>query len=249
MGKVKLVRLSLPKSERRKMSATEKKRYIMFAFILRDLNLIQKCLIYSRNDTPAVQLLDSANTTASVFFMKTLISKIHEMRKFMEKNKVVTDTATYSPELKDSVKRIDDFYSDSKVRNIFAFVRDKMGFHYEHKKDIDALIETVFDSFDDNEFSMWLSETDSGNDIFVSATTLTMSVILKQMQIEGFQGDDLTRMEKLFTLSLGAARLFQNFSSLYLAEAFNVQWNQDESIEVDVPVISTVTLPVIVAKE
>ena len=89
MGKVKLVKLILPQAEIEKLTAKDKKRYVMFTSMLRDLNLLQKCLVFVGNvdssDTPS----KSAKTTIAFFFLKTLISKIHEMGVFLEKTKVV----------------------------------------------------------------------------------------------------------------------------------------------------------------
>ena len=44
MAKVKLVKLILPQAEIEKLTAKDKKRYVMFTSMLRDLNLLQKCL-------------------------------------------------------------------------------------------------------------------------------------------------------------------------------------------------------------
>ena len=73
-------------------------------------------------------------------------------------------------------------------------------------------------------------------------------VILKQMKKLGFGGDDLTRMRELFSLSQKGASLFQDFSTLYLTEAFKIKYERKETIEIEVPIISSVKLPVIVAR-
>ena len=224
-GKVKLTRFILSKSELRKMSSKDRKRYIMFTFILRDLNLLQKCLIYSKNDNSTERIIDSANTVASLFFIKTLISKIYEMWVFLKEN-ILSDQGKFSLEIKESINQITSFFSDDKILNIFGFIRNKIGFHYEYQNGIDPLIDKAFDELRDNEFEMWLSESDSGNDIFVSSNTLTIEVILKQMGKFGFQGSDMKRMDELFALSLKASSLFRNFSAIFLAEAFKTRWEQ-----------------------
>ena len=53
-----------------------------------------------------------------------------------------------------------------------------------------------------------------------------------------------------FALSLSqkGASLFQDFSTLYLTEAFKIKYERKETIEIEVPIISSVKLPVIVAR-
>jgi len=220
----------------------------MFTLFLSDVILLQKCLKYSRNDAPSIKVLDSANTTASIFFMQTLISKIFEMWMFLTKNKILSKLQKSSLALMVSSGKIESFFSDNRVLEVFKFIRNNIGFHYAYTEDIDNLIDEIFNEFADNEFEMWLS-LDGGNNLFVSATTSTISVIIKKMQALGFQGDDRSRMEELFTLAFKGAELFQDFSNLFLIEGFGITWDKKETVEVEAPVISAVKLPLVVAKQ
>ena len=245
MKKVKLTNLVLPKSEIDKLGPQEKKRYLMFTCMVRDLNLLQKCLIFAGNesssDTPSV----SAKTTISFFFLKTLISKIHEMWVFLNKNKVLEGSVSFSRELKEKCEEIENFFSDNKVKDIFTFIRNKFGFHYEYWDDVDVMIEDASKQF--SEFEIWLSE-DSANEIFASSNAVILEVIFLKMKRVGFTGDAKSLMDQLFDLALKGSGLFREFSVLYLAEAFPVSWVQREEVVIEAPQYSQVKLPLIVTK-
>ena len=68
------------------------------------------------------------------------------------------------------------------------------------------------------------------------------------MQQLGFVGDEKQLMDIIFKLTLKIARLFQEFSTFYLTEAFSVKWEQQKEMEIDVPLISEVTLPLIISR-
>ena len=55
-------------------------------------------------------------------------------------------------------------------------------------------------------------------------------------------------MNELFRLTLKGVQLLREFSVFYLVEAFEVKWDKREEAEIDMPQISEVKLPLIVAK-
>lgn len=171
MKKVKLTKLILSKKEIDKLSRQEKKRYIMFTCMVRDLNLLQKCLLFVGNDDSSDKASGSAKTTMSFFFIKTLMSKIHEMWTFLNRNRILQNSTSFSKELKEKCGEIEDFFSDKKVKDIFAFIRDKFSFHYEYQNDVDEMIENASKQF--SEFEIWLSD-DSANEIFVSSNAVML---------------------------------------------------------------------------
>jgi len=213
--------------------------------MVRDLNLLQKCLLFVGNESPPDKPSVSAKTTISFFFLKTLISKIHEMWTFLNKNKVLEGSASFSRELEEKCDEIDNFFSDNKVKNIFAFIRDKFGFHYEYWDDVDKMIEDASKKF--SEFETWLSE-DSANEIFASSNAVILEVIFLEMKRVGFSGDTKSLMNQLFDLALKGARLFREFSVFYLTEAFSVNWEQREEVVIEAPQCSQVKLPLIVSE-
>jgi len=245
MNKVKLIKLVLPKSEIDKLSPQEKKRYLMFTSIVGDLNLLQKCLIFVGNESSSAPPNVSARTTISFFFLKTLISKIHEMWTFLNKNKVLEGSASFSGELKEKCNEIENFFFDNKVKDIFAFIRNRFGFHYEYWDDVDVMIEDASKQF--SEFEIWLSE-DSANEIFASSNAVILEVIFLKMKRVGFAGDAKSLLEQLLDLALKGSGLFREFSVLYLAEAFPVNWEQREEVVIEAPQYLQVKLPLIVTK-
>lgn len=245
MKKVKMTKLTLTKSEMDKLGPQEKKRYIMFTLMLRDLNLLQKFLMCVGNESSTDQPTASAETTIHLFFLKTLISKIHEMWTFLSKNKILQGSAGFSTVLKEKSDKIENFFSEKKVKDIFAFIRDKFGFHYEYQDDVDGMIEDASKRL--SEFEIWLSD-DSANEIFASSNAVTMEVIFSRMKIVGFTGDMENLLRQLYELALKGANLFREFSVLYLVEVFPVMWERREEVEIEAPLYSQIKLPLIVTK-
>lgn len=246
MKKVKLTKVVLTQSEINKLDEKEKKRFIMIASIMRDLNLLQKCLVYINNNKPTDEPSMLANTTIHLFFLKTLIAKIHEMWVFLQRNKVLDENQNFSADLEKKSDEIKKFFCDEKIKNIFLFIRNKFGFHYEYWDDVDELIATALADVDC--YEAWLSSDNSANEIFATSNLVIWKVVVKEMQTLGFSGDEKQLMKTLAELSLKGARIFREFSTFYLAEAFSVKWEQHKEMEIDAPLISEVTLPLIVAR-
>ena len=152
---------------------------------------------------------------------------------------------SFSRELKEKCEEIENFFSDNKVKDIFTFIRNKFGFHYEYRDDVDVMIEDASKQF--SEFEIWLSE-DSANEIFASSNAVILEVIFLKMKRVGFTGDAKSLMDQLFDLALKGSGLFREFSVLYLAEAFPVSWVQREEVVIEAPQYSQVKLPLIVTK-
>lgn len=243
MKKVKIRKLIAPKSEMEKLSPKQKKQYIMLTCMIRDLNLLLKCLLFVGNENSADWPSVSAKTTISFFFLKTLISKIHEMWTFLERNKILQNSENFPPDLKKEYDGITNFFSDKKVKNIFAFIRDKFGFHYEYQNDVDGMIEEAFKKF--SEFEIWLSDN-SGNEIFASSNAVMFTVIFGEMKNSGFSGEEQSLMQQLYELTITGSRLFRDFSVLYSVESFPIIWEKREEVEIEAPHFSEVKLPLIV---
>ncbi|MBI3248031.1 MAG: hypothetical protein HYZ50_16120 [Deltaproteobacteria bacterium] len=245
MKKIKLTKLILPKNEINKLTPQEKKRYVMFTCMIRDLNLLQKCLIFIGNDVSSIRPSILAIATFSFFFLKTLISKIHEMWVFLKRNKIPREPAIFSSELQKKYNGIEDFFHDKKVEDIFAFIRDKFGFHYEYQNDIDGMIEEASKHF--SKFEMWLSD-DSGNEIFASSNDVMLKVVFSEMRRLGFSGNEEVLLHQLYELAVSGSLLFREFNVFYLVESFPIHWEKQESVEIKAPRYSQVRLPLIVTK-
>jgi len=244
-GVISFEKVIISSNEIKKMLPREKKRYLMLTNILRDLNLIQKLLLFVKHSDKKEAVLKSADITMSFFFLKTLISKNHEMWEFIKRNNIVDEKNQFSRELKSSLTLITNFFKDQKISKLFGFIRNKFGFHYEYQADVDPLINEAMDSFP--RIEMWLS-MESGNDIFASSNGIMMEVIFRKMERLGFNGGNKELMNKLFDLTLRISRLFEGFSKNYLIEIIlkNAPFHSEEKVEVKVPLLSKVDLPLVV---
>lgn len=83
--KIKYTRLFLQKDEIEKINPLYRKRYVMLTSLVRDVTLLSKLLHYTGNKKYKEDVLQYANTAASLFFLTTFISKIYEMWVFLEK--------------------------------------------------------------------------------------------------------------------------------------------------------------------
>ena len=219
----------------------------MITNMLRDLNLLQKLLLFTNNNDKPDEPTETANTTISLFFLKTLISKNHEMWEFMKKEGLLK--ADLSEELDKLRQQIKDFFSDKKKEDIISFIRNKFGFHYEsdpkYKEDVEELLEDAMNNY---EMDMWLSNTDAGNEIFGSSNIIMFKVIFGKMRKLGFVGDEKRLMERLFDITLKISKIFHDFYKLYLVENVlkDIQLQDLGRSQVKAPLLSKVKLPLIV---
>lgn len=243
-GVVKFQRTVISYEKMKNLLPKEKKRYLMITSILRDLNLLQKFLLFSRVDIKKEPVLMEADITIHFFFLKTLISKNHEMWEFLTKNKIIDERDQFTKEIKDYLRQIESFFSEKKVENLFSFIRNKFGFHYESWDDIDLLVDKAMKELP--ELEMWLS-MEAGNDIYSSSNKIMLQVIFYEMRKLGFDGDNLILIEKLLDLTFGISRIFEEFSKSYLAEVMSENdFNFKEKVEVKAPIFSEVYLPFVV---
>ena len=115
---------------------------------------------------------------------------------------------------------------------------------------IDPIITNAFEKFGDNDFQMYLTENDSANDVFPSLNTvILMSIFQKMDELKFSVTETDEKMKLLFSLTSEGTKLVMEFCPTYLTEAFPIKWEQrEEEIEIDVPEISTIELPIITLK-
>lgn len=255
--KIKYTRLFLQKDEIAKITPLYRKRYIMFTSIVRDVTLLSKFLHYVRNKKPKEEILQYANTMAYEFFLTTLISKIYEMWVFITRNGILEELKqnTNSSALQKSIDDINALFLDTQTEStkeglLFEFIRHSFSCHYEYMNRIDPIISNAFEKFGDNDFQVYLTENDSANDVFPSLNAvISMSIFQKMDELKFSVTDEQQKMKLLFSLTNEGAKLVMEFCLTYLTEAFPIQWEQrEEEIEIDVPEISTIELPIITFK-
>lgn len=237
----------IPGDAVRKMSNIQKRQYLMITNMLRDLNLLQKLLLFVRNNDNMDEATESANVTISFFLLKTLISKNHEMWNFAKQEGMLSENL--NGQLNRLKNQIIAFFSDKKNQDIFSFVRNKFGFHYEadpkYKKELENLIGPAMDG---HEMDMWLSNADSGNEIFSSSNAIMLKVIFERMRNNGFVGDDKALMGKLFNLTLNISRIFHDFYKFYLIENIlaGITLQDTGELRIKAPLLSQTKLTLLV---
>ena len=249
--KIKYTRLFLQKDEITKINPLYRKRYIMLTSIVRDITLLSKCHYYVRNKKHTEEILQYANTMASIFFLTTFISKIYEMWVFITKNGILKELErkSNSHALQKSIDDINKFFADTQKKGIFEFIRHSFSCHYEYMDHIDPIINDAFERFGDNDFQMYLTESDSANDVFPSLNAVILMSIFQKMDELKFSIANEQKKEILVSLAGEGAGLVMEFCQLYLTEVFSLKWEQKEQdIEIEVPEISSIELPIITLK-
>jgi chloramphenicol O-acetyltransferase len=94
-----------------------------------------------------------------------LISKIYEIWQFLECEKISEEKSRFSSNLLYYWNKIETFFSIAKNKELFCFVRNKFGFHFDHYQEIEKYIEKAMDEVGDLEF--WMGSDSSGNAIML----------------------------------------------------------------------------------
>ena len=110
-------------------------------------------------------------------------------------------------------------------------------------------INKSIDGFDS--IYMWLSEDDSGNEIFDSTNAIMMDVILRKMEELGFKGDNQQLLPQLFDLTLKAAKLFREFCILYFTDSIldGIDYKDESGGKIRATSLSRVNLPFFVIND
>jgi len=245
-GKVSLQKITIAKTEVAKMLHATKKRYLMLTNMLRDLNLLQKLLVFGIQHKQKGIVINEARAVLLFFLQKTLISKIYEMWQFIKKDGILGNKSELPEQVRIELEKAEKFFEDTKIDNLFGFIRNKFGFHYDTYAEIEPMIDKAMEEVQDIE--MWLSDTDSGNDIFNSSNAIMIQVVYNKMRDNGFGDDSEVLAVKLVELTLDASNLLRGFCVQYLTGVIlrNVDYQQSNKVEIDAPLLSEVTLPLIV---
>jgi hypothetical protein len=253
---VNFKKVVISKTEVRRMSPIQKKRYIMLTNILRDLVLLQRVLLFVNNHRKSDEgqnepVCVDATAVTILFFLEMLISKNYEIKKFIYENKIADEKNSFPASLKVIFKEMENFYSEDKVRILFEFIRHKFGFHYEYQNDIDVILDQVMDGSRD--LVLWFSDSDYGNEVFASSNEVTLAAIFQKMRELGYAsetGEDqqASFMDQLLRLALSSSKHSREFCMHYLVEVVlrNVNIKQEASVQVCAPLLSEIHLPSIV---
>lgn len=244
MAKITLKKVTIPQSQISKLSDLDKKRLIMLSAMIRDLNFLQKILLFLANNKTPTEVELVANETMVAFIVKNLISRIYEMKRFIQKNGISAIAAkSSSEELRNKHKDINNLFSDRNVENLFHFIRNKFGYHYEYENEINQLIGDAITQYD---FEMWLSPHNSTNEIFPTVDKVILDAILKKMIDLKFEGTKTQLYDKFFGLIVESATIFREFCISFICTVFKFSVDEGETVELKAPLISETTLPLIV---
>jgi len=244
---IEFTKLVIPNDAVCQMTRPQKRQYLMITNMLRDLSLLQKLLLFVGNNDRPDEPSESANTTISFFFLKTLISKNYEMWEFMEKEGLRSEGLGES--LDNMRREIIDFFEEESHQDIFSFIRNKFGFHYESDPKFRGELEDLIEpAMNNHEMDMWLSGEDSGNDIFGSSNAVMIKVIFQRMKDSGLSGDDKALMDQLFELTLKISSIFREFCLEYMLAVVlkDIKLHDRGTKKVRAPLLSRTKLPLIV---
>lgn len=240
-------KLILPKEAVVSLSSRDKKRLLMLSNMMRDMDLYRKMLVYGGKEKSGCEELDEAVFVTLAFSIsKILISKVYEIWKFFESEKIREEKAKFSADLLKHWNEIEVFFSEEKNKKLFCFVRNKFGFHFEYYPEIEPYIEKAMEEVGDLEF--WMGNDNSGNDVFVSSNTVMLIVLCNKMTELGFIGtkEELIRLLQRFPIKLSHS--MNEFCKGYLTEILlaGKSFQQTSTVTVNVPLLSEVSLPLIV---
>lgn len=245
--KLEFHQLVLPKAIVESLSACDKKRLLMLTNMMRDMDLFRKMLVYVRTQTTGNKSLDEAAfVTVAFSFIKILISKVFEIWEFSESEKIKEEKSTFSIGLLNRWNEVETFFAEEKNKNLFCFIRNKFGFHFDHYSDIEPYIEDAMKEIGDLEF--WVGNDSSGNDIFASSNTVMLTVLRNKMTELGYIGTEEELIGLLQRLPIVISHSMNEFCKGYLTEIIlkGKSFQQKQTVSVIVPLLSEVNLPLIV---
>lgn len=239
--------LVLSKDKVKKLSSRDKKRLLMLTNMLRDMDLFRKMLVFVREQkTGSKELDEAALVTLSFSFIKILISKIYEIWEFLISEKIGQEKTVFSNSLSKWWDEIEAFFHEKKNKELFCFIRNKFGFHFDHYPDIEPYIEDAMNELGNLEF--WMGNDSSGNDVFASSNTVMLTVLRNKMRELGFTGNKEELIGQLQRLPIQISHIMNEFCKGYLTEILlkRYAFYEKSTISVIAPLLSEVNLPLIV---
>ena len=243
-------KLVLPKETVESLSARDKKRLLMLTSMMRDMDLYRKMFVYGGKQKTGYEKFDEAILVTLIFSIsKILISKVYEIWKFVEVEKIREEKDTFSPELLEHWSEIEAFFSEEKNKQLFCFIRNKFGLHFDHYPEIEPYIENAMKEVGDLEF--WMGNDSSGNDVYSSSNTVVLTVLRNKMTALGFAGAEEKLIGQLQKLPIEISHSLNEFCKGYLTEILlkEKSFEQKLTITVTVPLLSEVNLPLIVKND
>ena len=227
---MKLYKISITKKKLRSLNERELLFLVQVGSVLNEINTLER-LIFLSSKVPEDPTEHKAQKYQSFFLLLLLIGKLWEIWQLLQnlyfKGRLSKEYDSYlSPEAKDSLKQIKDYYS--KRGGWLKRVRDKISFHY----DFDSLQKEIDKMPDDAAYEMYLSE-DQGNSLYISSGALSMFTLL------GCIGNYLDPDYALKTYFSELADLTRNiivfFNHCMMCIGIKNKWDENILEEVEIP--------------
>jgi hypothetical protein len=242
--------LVLPKEKVKMLPSRDKKRLLMLTNMLRDMDLFKNLLVYVRKQkTGSKELDEAALVTISFSFIKILISKVYEIWEFLNKENIEAEKSAFSMSLSHSWDEIIAFFHEKKNRELFCFVRNKFGFHFDYYSDIEPYIENAMNEIGDLEF--WMPNGQSGSEVYTFSNSVMLTILCNKMRELGFSGEEKDLIGQLQKLPIQISHVMNEFCKAYLVEILlkNHVFRNKSTITITVPCLSEVSLPLIVSND
>ena len=206
---MKLHKINIPKSKLDTICEIEKVFFIQLMHFLSELNVLQKCTIFSNNELDSLKTIEKRGQISQAqFFIRTLAGKLYEGWKMIGKNFLKTQLSSEYENLlsqkgKESLSELIVYFNDE--NNLVRLIRNKFAFHYDKEK-----IKEEIDKIPQEELlEMYISEH-RGNCLYSISDTVVNWAILNSID----SSNSKRAMDRLFCeIALKVSGYFQGFGT------------------------------------
>ncbi|MCJ7637236.1 MAG: hypothetical protein MUO21_07070 [Nitrososphaeraceae archaeon] len=208
---MKLCKINIPKSKLDTICEIERVFFIQIMHFLSELNVLQKCIIFSNNQLESLTITTiekRGQISQAQFFIRTLAGKLFEGWKMIGKNFLETQLSKEYENLlsqkgKESLSGLIVYFKDKK--NLVCLIRNKFAFHYDKE-----IIKEEIDKIPQEELlEMHISEH-SGNCLYSISDTVVNWAILNSID----SSNSKRAMDRLFCeIALKVSGYFQGFGT------------------------------------
>jgi hypothetical protein len=206
---MKLHKINIPKSKLDTIPKIEQVFFIQLMFFLNEINILQKCVIFSSNKLKSLTTIERRGQISQAhFFIRTLVGKLQEGWKLLEKNFIDKQLSKryenlLSQKSKESLSELIEYFNDED--NLVRLIRNKFAFHYDKEK-----IKEEVDKIPQEELlEIYIPENEHhANCLYSLSDTIINWAILNSIDSSNPQ----RAMDRLIgEIALKVSRLFQEF--------------------------------------
>ena len=175
---MKIIRMKLTKEKLERMPPKDRTLLLLMGNISNEINILQKLMLMVRKQDAPLRVVDIVEAGQVVFFMRTLVGKVHEAYLLLEKrvtgDKYFVDRYGLRGEWagKDQLKDVNRYFA--KWGTLISAVRNSVAFHSSDKE---GLVERSFVSLAAEEpWDFFLADTDANSFYYASELVVTISI-------------------------------------------------------------------------